>query len=401
MDFAKLVLIFAFIIIFMRMKKPLYAAIAAGAVGTVLVYQIHPLEALQIAAASTVSRPTIVLVLSFYSITYLQRMLEKRGHLLLAEASLTELFNNRRINAMIAPFIIGLLPSPSAIIMAAPIVDNAGGEFIDREEKAFIASYFRHISEAFLPTYASIILALQLSGVDMAAFVIAMMPLMLVLFILGYVFYVRKIPVDTGVTAVNNRLQCCRNLGWSLWTIGLTIALILVFRLPVYYAVLPVVILAAIINRFTIKELGPMLIDAIEFKMIGTAVVVMIFKDILAFTGVVNRLPEAFAALPVPSVVIFAMIFFFGTIVAGSQAIIALGMPMAFAAIPNAGLALMVLLMSITYISMQISPAHICLAIVVEVFDVSFLSLVRKTLPVLVAFLIIATTYSYFLWTVF
>ncbi len=400
MDFLKLFIIFTVIIIVMRMKKPLFAAIATGAVGAAILYQINPLTALKIAAASSVSRPTIVLVLSFYSITFLQRMLEKRGHLLLAEASLTELFNSRRINAMIAPFIIGLLPSPSAIIMAAPIVDNAGGEFIDREEKAFVASYFRHISEAFLPTYASIILALQLSGVEMAAFVVAMLPMMFVLFILGYWFYVRRIPVDPGTQAVNDKLQCCKNLGWSLWTIGLTIALILIFRLPVYYAVLPVAIIAAFINRFTLMELAPLFVSAVEVKMIGTAVIVMIFKDVLAYTGVVNRLPEVFATLPVPSVLIFAMIFFFGTIVAGSQAIIALGMPMAFAAIPGGGIALMVLLMSITYISMQISPAHICLAIVVEVFDVSFLSLVKKTLPVMGAFLLIAITYSYVLWTV-
>jgi uncharacterized protein len=399
MDFVKLLLIFTVIIIMMRIKKPLFAAIAAGALGTVILYQIHPLTAVQIAATSSVSQPTVVLVLSFYSITFLQRMLEKRGHLLLAEASLTELFNNRRINAMIAPFIIGLLPSPSAIIMAAPIVDNAGGEFIDREEKAFVASYFRHISEAFLPTYASIILALQLSGVDMAAFVIAMLPMMFVLFVLGYLIYVRRIPVDTGVIAKNDKLQCCKNLGWSLWTIGLTIALILLFRLPVYLAVLPVVTVAAFVNRFGIIEIASLFVSAVELKMMGTAVVVMIFKDVLAHTGVVSRLPEVFATLPVPSLVIFAMIFFFGTIVAGSQAIIALGMPMAFAAIPDGGLALMVLLMCITYISMQISPAHICLAIVVEVFDVSFLSLVRKTLPVMGAFLIIAMIYSYFLWT--
>ncbi len=398
MDFFKLVMIFAFIIIVLRFKKPLYMAIAAGAVGTVILYQIQPLQAIQMALASSVSRPTIVLILSFYSITFLQRMLEKRGHLLLAEASLTELFNNRRINAMIAPFIIGLLPSPSAILMAVPIVDKAGAEYIDQEDKAFVASYFRHISEAFLPTYASIILALQLSGVDMAAFVLAMLPIMLVLFFIGYWLYVRKIPVDTGVPAVKHKLPCCRNLCWSLWTIALTIVLILVYKLPVYYAVLPVVILAGFINRFTLKELGPIFVSAFEVKMIGTAVMVMVFKDYLAFTGVVGRLPDVFATLPIPTVVIFALIFFFGTIVAGSQAIIALGMPMAFAALPNGGVALMVLLMSITYISMQISPAHICLAIVVEAFDVSFLSLVKRTLPVMGIFLIVATAYSYFLW---
>ena len=87
------------------------------------------------------------------------------------EQSLISIFNSRRVNAMIALFIIGLLPSVGAVLIAAPIVDNAGGDYVTLEEKTFITSYFRHISEAFLTTYASILLALNLSGVDMTYFV--------------------------------------------------------------------------------------------------------------------------------------------------------------------------------------------------------------------------------------
>lgn len=54
---------------------------------------------------------------------------------------------------------------------------------------------------------------------------------------------------------------------------------------------------------------------------------------------------------------------------------IALALPLAFATIPNGGLALMImLLMCMTYIAMQVSPTHICLAIVTEAFDVSFMN---------------------------
>ena len=114
---------------------------------------------------ASVSPITVSLVLAFYTITFLQRMLEKRKQLIRAEEALSGLFNSRRVNAMLAPFIIGLLPSAGAVIIACPIVDNAGGEYISKEDKTFITSYFRHISEAFMPTYSSIILALQLSGV--------------------------------------------------------------------------------------------------------------------------------------------------------------------------------------------------------------------------------------------
>lgn len=232
MDLLKLLLIFTLIVGVMKFKKPLTVAIAAGVIGTVILYRIGAVQAVTVAAVSVVSRATVTLVLSFYSITFLQRMLEKRGLLLLAEKSLSGLFNSRRVNVMLAPFIIGLLPSPGAVVIAAPIVDNAGGDFISREDKTFITSYFRHISEAFLPTYASIILALRLSGVDMTAFVLAMLPMAIVLFLLGYFGYVRKIPRETGLPDSEDKRKDGKNLCRSLWPIALTIAIILVLKWP-------------------------------------------------------------------------------------------------------------------------------------------------------------------------
>ena len=398
MDVLKLFVVFSLIIAAIKVKKPLYVAIFAGLVGTSLLYGIHPMQALEIMAASLVSPVTIMLVLAFYSITFLQRMLEKRKQLILAEQSLIGIFNSRRVNAMIAPFIIGLLPSAGAVLIACPIVDNAGGDDISREDKTFITSYYRHISEAFLPTYASIILALQLSGVDMTAFVLSMLPMAVVLFVLGYVTYVKKIPAQTGLPPADNKAGHVKNFVRSIWTIITIIAIIVVFKLQVHIAVSFIIILNLIVDKFSWKEISPMFRSAFESKLILSTIVIMMFKDILTHTGVIYRLPDTLAMLPIPPVVIFALVFLFGTIVAGIQAIIALGIPLAFAAIPNGGVALLVLLMSMSYIAMQVSPTHICLALVTESFGTSFLDLVKRTVPVMLWFLAILSGYSYVLY---
>ena len=200
LDIVKLVIIFTGIVFFIKLKKPLYISILAGAIISVILYRIPIATSLQLAVKSCTSRDTISLVLAFYTITYVQRMMEKRGHLLLAEKSLDNIFNSRRINAMIAPFVIGLLPSAGAVLIAAPIVQNASGDYLTREEQTFVTSYYRHISEAFLPTYSSILLALDLSGVDMTKFVVGMLPMVAILFVLGYIFYVRKIPKSTEIS---------------------------------------------------------------------------------------------------------------------------------------------------------------------------------------------------------
>lgn len=188
-----------------------------------------------------------------------------------------------------------------------------------------------------------------------------------------------------------------KNFVRSIWTIIAVIAIILVFKLQVHIAVSLIIILNIIIDRFTWKEICPMFISAFESKLILSTIVIMIFKDVLTHTGVINRLPEALAVLPVPPVIIFALVFLFGTIIAGIQVIIALGIPLAFAAMPSGGVALMVLLMSMSYIAMQVSPAHICLAIVTESFGTSFLDLVKRTVPVMLWFLAILSGYSYVL----
>lgn len=397
MDIVKLVIIFTGIVFFIKLKKPLYISILAGAIISVILYRIPIATSLQLAVKSCTSRDTISLVLAFYTITYVQRMMEKRGHLLLAEKSLDNIFNSRRINAMIAPFVIGLLPSAGAVLIAAPIVQNASGDYLTREEQTFVTSYYRHISEAFLPTYSSILLALDLSGVDMTRFVVGMLPMVAILFVLGYIFYVRKIPKSTEISHSKNKKEDIVNLVISLWPIAVTITIILTMKIPVYMAVVPVIIVSAILNRFSVDELIPMIKTAFETKLIVSTVMIMVFKELLTFTGVIGRLPEYFEKLPIHPAIIFSLIFVIGTLVAGSQAIIALALPLAFATIPNGGLALMILLMCMTYIAMQVSPTHICLAIVTEAFDVSFIELVKKTFPILVIFTVITAIYSYLL----
>lgn len=401
MDILKLLIIFIGIIVVLKFNKPLHIGLLVGIIITILLYGIGISETTKIVFEGTFSRDTIYLVLAFYSITFLQRMLEKREHIMLAERSLDNIFNSRRVNAMFAPFIIGLLPSPGAVLIAAPIVDNAAGDYITREERTFVTSYFRHISESFLPTYAHILLALNLSPIDMTSFVIAMIPMVIVLFILGYIFYIRKIPKSTNKVKGKNKTGEIKNLIISLWSIVATIAIVLILKIPVHLAIIPVIILAIILDKFKFKEIAPMFISAFEGKLVFTTVLVMIFKEALTFTGVIERLPSFFEVLPIPSVVIFALIFFFGTLVAGSKAIIALTLPLAFATIPTGGLALMVLLMCVSYIAMQISPTHVCLAIITGHYGTSFIDLVKKTMPILLSFLVIVSAYSYLLYLVF
>ncbi|MDD3193098.1 MAG: DUF401 family protein [Oscillospiraceae bacterium] len=392
-DFVKLALIFVSIIVLLKFKIPLSGAIGAGSVLTVLLYGIPILDALLITGQSMISEATIMVILNCYLITFLQRMMELRGHLDLAQRSLSRLFNSRRVNASIAPVFIGLLPSPGAIFIAGSMVDAACGDYISKEDKTFVASFFRHIPESFLPTYSSIILACQLTGVQMGAFVLGMVPMVACLLLLGYLFYLRRVPKDTGEPPTTDKLADLQSLCRSLWTIAVIILLIIAFNVPVYLATIGVIIVYFFTSHFTWWEIKPFFLSALEARIVINTFVVMIFKDLLTHTNVITALPGLFEALPIPSFLIFGLIFFVGTIVAGSTAIITLCLPMAFTAIPGAGMPLMVFLMSCTYTAMQISPTHLCLTLACEHFKTDFGALVKRTLPVIGIFYLILTGY--------
>lgn len=401
MDIVKLVAIFVVIIIVMRLNKPISIAISISALATILLYKMGLMDIFNSIKEGIFGLDTINLVLALYTITFLQRMLEERNHLLLAEESLTNIFNSRRINAMLAPFVIGLLPSPGAVFIVAPIVNNAAGDSLDTEEKTFVSSYFRHIPEAFLPTFPAILLAINLSGVEMTSFILGMLPLIIALFYLGYIFYIKKIPKTKRKLENINRTTEVKNLVKSLWSIVLTIAIILIFGAPVHISAVLVIILSIFVNKFSFEEIKPMFKTAFESKLIITTILIMIFKELLVHAGVIEELPSYFSQLSISPYIVYGLIFFFGTILIGSQGMVAVALPLAFATIPNAGLPLLVFLMGIAYIAMQISPTHICLPIVVEEYGTTFSALVQKTMPVLLSFLVILSAYSYLLYLLF
>lgn len=65
----------------------------------------------------------------------LQRLLEDRNQLKMAQINLYRIFNNRRINATIAPILIGLLPSAAVVTICGDIVTEASRNSLNEDEK--------------------------------------------------------------------------------------------------------------------------------------------------------------------------------------------------------------------------------------------------------------------------
>ena len=400
MEIIKLLIVFGIIILMLILRKPLNLSMTAAGLAVILLYRLSG-EAVLTALWEGIFGPTTLNTLAvLYCITFLQRMMEKRRQLSSCQTAMSGLFNNRRINVSVVPFLLGCLPAASTVVICGPIVRESVGDHLSKEESADITTFFRHISESFLPTYTGIFVAISLTEgrVSPALFVLGMLPLVALLFVSGWLIYLRKLPRDTGLIPDRSRGHYVNMLIKSIWTIVLAIALILLLNMKVWAAVLVVIVLNFFVNHFTVQEILPFFRSAFEGNLMLNSIALMVFGKLVAASGVIEVLPTYFARLPLPEYLIYAMLFFFGTLVAGSQAIYVMCVPMALASVGSGSfLSLFLLIMSMSYAVMQISPTHICLTLCAEDYKIPLGTLIRRQLPLVGAFVPMAFGYFFLL----
>ncbi|KXT77925.1 DUF401 family protein [Streptococcus sp. DD13] len=388
-----LILIFLLIILLLGLKRPLYQAMLAGILATVLFFQIAPSNWWSLIRSVFVDWGSFSILLSLYLITYLQRILEEKEQIKKAERDLDGIFHNRRVNTMVAPLFIGLLPSAAAMLLCGDIVTSTTDGYLKRKDQAFLTTWVRHVPEAFLPTYPAVLLMSTLSGVPVARFMLAMLPIITFLLLVVYWKYIRQIPRKPDTPKSSHPWKAAVQLLKHLWTLILMLVLMIVLGLGVVPAALITIVLALLVYRLSLKQGVLFLKTAFEGRLIGNMFLVLVFKVFLDSTGVLASLPKLLQGLPIPSFLIFVLLFFLGGVISGASGIIALGTPIAFAAVPDGGVALMVLLMATTHAASQVSPTHICLTVVSEYYDTSLLQLMKKTLPYSFATIVFALCY--------
>lgn len=396
MDALKLGAVFIAVILILIRKNNLSVAIIIGGIAAVLLFQIDLSTLLSIVITSLTSKMTINTVLAFYLLTFMQRMMEQRRQVELTQVSLGKLINSHRVVTALVPVIMGLLPTAGAIPLSGAIVDKTA-DGLSNEDKTFVTSFYRHIPEYIMPTFPAVLISTQITGISLASYFLGVLPMVVVLFVLGYLLFLRKIPKQEKCLCVIDRKKELCNLGKGIWPILLLIAITIVFNNPISIAALMVIMIGVIVNRFKVHELKPMIKTAFEKNLIITTILVMVFKDIILHTGSIAGLPAIFESLHLPAYLAYFFIIFFGTILAGNQAINALVLPIVFSSMPGAGMPIFVLLMTSGYMASQMTPTHICLTVVTDFFHTSMNSLMRKTLRLMAPFFIILLGYYYLL----
>ena len=395
----KLASVFAVIIVLMLLHLPLNLSILGGLVLHILLFKVAPANCLHLAANVFTNWSSLSVLIALYLITLLQRILSRQRMIEQAYNDLNDIFHNRRVTAVGAPMFIGLLPSAGAMKLAGDIINDCTEGYLDPKEQAFCTTWIRHIPESTMPTYPCVLLLAEIASVPLSAMMTAMLLPVIVLILVSYFPYLKRIPRDPETTSGTKHAgKSILQLVYHLWPLLIILLLILIFKVDTVLSMLISVILCIIIYRFPWKELKHMFISAFEPKLILNSLLVLILKEFIADSGVLQVLPEVLSQLPIPSYMIFAIMFIFGSFISGATGIVAMGAPLAFAALSGMpALPLVILLNCINHAVTQLAPTHVCIVVAADYFKVELGEVIKKTVRPAVVFLAFAFAYYHLL----
>ena len=244
------------------------------------------------------------------------------------------------------------------------------------------------------------LVACSISGISISSFFVWMIPMALLTLLAIYLVYLRRVPRTVGETG-RSKKECVRLLLRSLWSLLLAIAVIIVFSLPTWAVVTVVAAVNALVEKFSVQEVRDAVVKGFDLKSLLGITMTYVFKDLLILGGVIDVLPTYFEHLPIPAFLVLVILYAFGTLVAGSSAAAAAFIPLAYTMILDGGAFLLALLMNVSFASSQLSPTHICTAIISDYFGVTFFATVKKLLPLFLLTVLIACSYYMLLTAVF
>lgn len=165
-----------------------------------------------------------------------------------------------------------------------------------------------------------------------------MAPMVVVLLVLGYVFYLWKLSkgYEASEDEMIDKKEEFKQLLYCFWPLVLCIVLVIALNLSVIKVLPFIIVLSIIVYRLSLKEVLDFVKTSVEWRIIFNTIILMMFKNILTYTGAIGKLPDLFAGSAIPQFAAFGIIMFLGTIISGANSMIVLLIPLAFASIPHA-----------------------------------------------------------------
>ena len=182
----RMTVIFILVLYAIRKNWSLGNAFMTGAAMMSFIFTMPVSDTIKSILLSVIYPKTLSLAIVVSLILVLSSSMEVTGQMQRLLARFRGLVKSPKLNLIVFPAMIGLLPMPGGAVFSAPMVgEMAAGSTLAGDQLSFINYWFRHIWEYWWPMYPGVLLATMMADINLLAFVVMMAPLTAVAVYLG------------------------------------------------------------------------------------------------------------------------------------------------------------------------------------------------------------------------
>ena len=204
----KLGLIFGVLILFLRLRFPLWITIFAGSLTAGLLGSAPSATLLVIPQNVLVQQDFLVLCVMVSFLLALAGIQQATGQSQRLVQGLEGHIKNPHLRLVLFPALVGLLPMPGGALFSCPMIrDTARNMNLDNSQKSLINYWFRHIWEVAWPLYPGYALACMLLDIPLTRLWLFTFPGVFISIFVGWFFFLRHLEVVAPVVAADHRAE--------------------------------------------------------------------------------------------------------------------------------------------------------------------------------------------------
>jgi integral membrane protein (TIGR00529 family) len=182
-----MIMVFFLVLLCIRKKLSLGNAFLLGTLFLSLLFGLKPRATVMSIFASITDPKTLALAVVVSLILVLSISMELAGQMQRMLKNFQGLVASPRLNLVIFPALIGLLPMPGGAVFSAPMVKELGARSkLSEVQLSFVNYWFRHIWEYWWPLYPGILLTTVITEINLLTIIVIMCPFTIVALWLGY-----------------------------------------------------------------------------------------------------------------------------------------------------------------------------------------------------------------------
>lgn len=379
----KLASLVLLLVLLLRLKLDLALAIIAVTLYTVVLFQINLPAALSSSGRILIEPASLQLLAIVILVQVIGAVQKNRQMFDRLICSLNTLIRDRRLVAMVAPAIIGLLPMPGGALVSAPLVDVSTEQMkLKPAFTAFLNFWFRHDWELIWPLYAGLLLFQTMSRIPLKKIILYQLPFSLLHIatgcIVAFLYFRRHRVIAERPPAGNGLRDAPGDFVAGTWPLLLVILLFFV-GLPLWLSLVGVTLLLGVLKKVRLPEWRGILFSPTMVRSVLVIAAVLVFQKIIQMSAAFDALKTMPVSLGLTVLFVFLISFTIGFLTGVNTAYIAIAFPVVLPLIqhlPNY-FYLSLYIYVIGFAGIMVSPLHLCLVLTNEYFGASLLDVYR------------------------